>query len=250
MISAVCKGTSQAAVFLCVGVGIVGCGDSNTPSPVNVPGAAMSLKTRVLEGGSAVLQGKAPVADLNIYLDGFHFRSGDMKAQMEAHHFCSSLSEEVFQCVIYDGNGRDAKLTGVEYVIGARLFEGLPAEEKKLWHSHVHEVKSGQLIGPGLPEFAERRLMWRLVGTYGKTWHTWHTSEGDTLPLGVPTLMMGFTGDGQVDGALVSQRDHRFGVSSDAKRSARSAIPEPGVLPGADSWKDGEALEFVLSNRY
>jgi hypothetical protein len=114
----------------------------------------------------------------------------------------------------------------------------------------VHEVKSGQLIAPGLPEFAERRLMWRLVGTYGKTWHTWQTAEGDTLPLGVPTLMMGFTADGQLDGALVSQRDHRFGISTEARRSARSDIPTPAILAGADAWKDGEAPQMMLSNRY
>jgi Protein of unknown function (DUF1264) len=31
---------------------------------------------------------------------------------------------------------------GVEYIVSGRLFAGLPPEEKALWHSHVHEVKS------------------------------------------------------------------------------------------------------------
>ena len=63
---------------------------------------------------------------------------------------------------------------GVEYIISARLFETLPEEEKKLWHSHDYEVKSGSLVAPGLPQAAERRLMEQVVSTYGKTWHTWH----------------------------------------------------------------------------
>jgi hypothetical protein len=42
--------------------------------------------------------------------------------------FCST---QVRQCVLYDGPGHDARLIGVEYLISARLFEGLPEEEKK-----------------------------------------------------------------------------------------------------------------------
>ena len=38
-----------------------------------------------------------------------------------------------------------------------------PAEEKRLWHSHVHEVRSGQLIAPGIPQVAEHELMEKLV---------------------------------------------------------------------------------------
>ncbi len=40
---------------------------------------------------------------------------------------------------------------GVEYIISERLFKDPAAEEKKLWHSHQYEVKSGSLIAPGLP---------------------------------------------------------------------------------------------------
>jgi hypothetical protein len=86
-----------------------------------------------------------------MYLDGFHFAADDMAEQFEAHHFCAALSEEMHQCAIYDGNGDDAKLVGIEYIISKRLFEQLPAEEKALWHSHHYEVKSGQLIMPSVP---------------------------------------------------------------------------------------------------
>ena len=41
---------------------------------------------------------------------------------MEAHHYCAILNEEVIQCVIYDGNVKDAKLMGVEYIVSERLF--------------------------------------------------------------------------------------------------------------------------------
>ncbi|KPB51697.1 Uncharacterized protein AC511_4931 [Pseudomonas coronafaciens pv. oryzae] len=163
---------------------------------------------------------------------------------MEAHHYCSIVNEEVIQCVIYDGNVKDAKLMGVEYIISKRLFTQLPPAEKALWHSHVHEVKSGQLIAPGIPAPAEHALMEKLVNTYGKTWHTWHTDLDKTLPLGVPQLMMGFTSDGQIKPALVQQRDSRFGVNSEEEKKSRADIPTPAVDAGADAWRNGNAFQI------
>jgi len=223
---------------------LAACGADNTPSAVGVAGKAAALGTRVLDAGAALLQDKPPIGALNAYLDGFHFYSGRMQAQMEAHHYCAILGEELIQCVIYDGNTPTAKLMGVEYIISQRQFEGLPAPEKALWHSHVHEVKSGQLIAPGLPEAAEHALMAKLVSTYGKTWHTWHTDQDKGLPLGAPQLMMGFTADGQVDAAMVAARDERFGVRSQEKRQGRADIAAPAIAEGANAWEKGHAVQI------
>lgn len=46
-------------------------------------------------------------------------------------------------------------MIGVEYIISERLFKTLPEDEKKLWHSHISEVKSGLLTAPMIPEIAE-----------------------------------------------------------------------------------------------
>jgi hypothetical protein len=118
------------------------CGGNNTESRVQSPGSEESGKTKSLEAGAAVLQSKAPIGALNAYLDGFHFYSGNMKAQMEAHHYCANVNEDLIQCVIYDGNVSAARLMGVEYIVSEKLFSTLPPAERTLWHSHVHEVKS------------------------------------------------------------------------------------------------------------
>jgi hypothetical protein len=86
---------------------------------------------------------------------------------------------------------------GVEYIVSKKLYDTLPAEEKELWHRHVYEGKSGMLIAPGMPQVAEHKFMEIIAGTYGKTWHTWHTDQQRTLPTGHPLLMMGFTADGR-----------------------------------------------------
>ncbi|AYA35862.1 DUF1264 domain-containing protein [Hymenobacter oligotrophus] len=228
---------------------LTACGDQNTKSPVQAPGAEKSVKTKVLEAGADVLQGKAPLRQLDMYLDGFHFYSGRMNEQMEAHHFCQKLNEDVTQCVIYDGNGAGAKIMGIEYIVSRRLFEKLPTEEKKLWHSHSYEVKSGTLVAPGIPAVAEHELMEQIVSTYGKTLHTWHTDKDKELPYGGPQLMMGFTKDGQADTAMIGRRDRRLGVSSQENRQRRADIQAPPVLPGADAWEKGEVRQFGISNQ-
>lgn len=224
---------------------LAGCNGRDTQSNVTAPGADKATSTKALETGAAILQTQPPIGAINAYLDGFHFYNGDMKMQMEAHHYCSILNEEMIQCVIYDGNGKDAKIMGVEYIISAKSFAGLPASEKRLWHSHVHEVKSGQLIAPGIPEVAEHALMEKLIHTYGKTWHTWHTDIDKELPLGVPQLMMGFTQDGQGDSAMIKARDERFKIDSEEKRHNRADIVAPAIDQGADSWQHGSTVQIA-----
>jgi hypothetical protein len=89
--------------------------------------------------------------------------------------------------------------------------------------------------------------MTKLVGTYGKTWHTWHTDQHKGLPVGVPQLMMGFTADGQADPKMVAARDQRFKVSSAEKRKQRADIPAPPIDPGADAWQRGHEIQVPVS---
>lgn len=225
------------------------CGRNNTESNVEAPGAEKDIKSETLEMGADILQSKSPLKKINTYLDGFHFYNGNMSAQMEAHHYVSQLNEDVHQAIIYDGNGEDAKIMGVEYIISARLFKQLPEEEKKLWHSHHYEVKSGTLIAPGIPEVAEHELMEKLVSTYGKTIHTWHTDQHRELPLGSPMIMMGFTKDGQLNESLISDRDKRFNISTAEKRKNRADIPVPSVDPLANAWERGEIRQFIITEK-
>src|SRR5215213_8586823 len=136
-------------------------------------GEPRSTRSRVLETGAAILQSNAPLDAMSVYLNGFHFYADDMGRQVEAHHYCTHLAEDFHQCVIFDSNEKGARLIGVEYIVSERLFRGLPDDEKRLWHSHHYEVKSGALIAPGLPEIAEHAALAPIVSTYGKTFHTW-----------------------------------------------------------------------------
>lgn len=239
-----CGAAQIAGLLTLAAVGT--CNRPNTPSNVAAPGAETSGKSAALLLGAAVLQNKEPLKTLDTYLDGFHFYSGEPSGQMEAHHYCGKLNEELIQCVIFDGNKKDAKIMGVEYIISERLFGTLPRDERALWHSHRYEVKSGALLAPGIPEKAEHELMEQLVTTYGKTWHTWHTDRQKELPTGIPHAMMGFTQDGQLRPELLAERDRRFEISTEKKKQARADVPERPVLDGADAWQRDPGQAVVL----
>lgn len=227
---------------------LTACGANNTPPPAPIPGKETSAGLRTLEVGAEVIQSRPPIEAISAYLDGFHFYNGDKNGQMEAHHYVTVLNEEVMQAVIYDGNTKDARLMGVEYIISERLFRTLPPEEKKLWHSHQYEVKSGSLVAPGLPAAADKALMSKIVNTYGKTWHSWHTDRDKTLPLGIPALMMGFTGEGQLDPALLADRDRRMDINTPEIKQQRRDIPARPVVSGANAWEKGEVIQLKRGN--
>jgi hypothetical protein len=226
-----------------------GCGGKNTSSNVEAPGDEKTPKDRVLTAGADMLQDKTPLKSFSTYLDGFHFYNGNINAQMEAHHYVDQVNEDLYQAVIFDGNGKDAKLMGIEYIITEKLFKTLSKQEKELWHSHKHEVSSGSLIAPAIPKVAEHELMEKLVSTYGKTIHTWHTDQERTLPVGAPMIMMGFTQDGQLHKELLEARDRRFNVVTREIRKNRSDIPLPQVDPDANAWEKGRVRQLAITSQ-
>jgi hypothetical protein len=128
-------------------------------------GGPRTSKTKALEAGAELLQSEAPLRSVHAHVCGFHFYNGEPQRQVIAHHYCSHRGEDFLQCVIYDSDKPNARLIGIEYIISEELFRTLPEEEKKFWHSHVYEVKSGSLIAPRLSPLAENELMKQLVGT-------------------------------------------------------------------------------------
>lgn len=227
----------RAMMVLALTVTLGGCTDDVGPS-ARPPGADQGLKSSALEAGAKAIQRDAPPDALDIYLAGFHPLKGDPSHQFEAHHFCRQVNEEFMQCALFDGNSAEANLSGIEYIISERLFEGLPPEERQFWHPHNGEILSGQLVAPGLPEVAEHALMKTKVNSYGKTWHTWDTSyggpPGESLPLGPPHLAWSFSRFGELRPELLAQRDRRLGIDTAERRASRQdlvplARPQAGV---------------------
>lgn len=214
----------------------IGAGVTSAGEAIDSPRQANSAKSKI----------GTPIDAMSEFLNGIHFYADDMGRQVEANHFCTHLTEDFHQCVIFDSTGRDAKLIGIEYIVSERVFKALPDEEKRLWHSHHYEAKSGQLIAPGLTEAAEHAVMTDLISTYGKTWHCWQIDRDAGFPYGIPQLMMGMTQDGQADPQLIADRDRRSGISSSERRVGRADIPAPADQNGANSWQNGRTIQLKL----
>ncbi|KAJ1381861.1 Oil body-associated protein-like [Sesbania bispinosa] len=219
---------------------------NNNTQPPEVPGEPTKTTTSILETATSVIQDFTPINKIHQHLCAFHFYSHDMTRQVEAHHFCGHQNEEMRQCLIYDSPNKDARLIGLEYIISENLFMTLPDEEKRLWHSHLYEVKSGFLFMPKVPGPIERQDMETVCKTYGKVFHFWQVDKGDALPLGIPQLMMALTRDGQVYDHLVQSCAERFGVDFEKERKNREYITGPahGIHPLANG--GGKGLETRL----
>jgi hypothetical protein len=232
--------TSIAAACLGWAAFVSGPAAAQQPSKPQVvpPGAGKTGSTRALEAGARVLQRTTPLHGYDIYLDGFHSIKEHPEQQMEAHHYCRQVNEDMAQCILFDGNTANANLDGIEYIISEKLFATLPPDERAFWHPHNGEILSGQLIAPGIPEAAEHALMKKKMNSYGKTWHVWNTGmngkPGDALPLGAPMLAWSFSRDGELLPPLQDVRDTRMKINTGKRRKAREdlrklAKPQSGV---------------------
>ncbi len=235
------------------------CGGGDTPPREGQtgPGSQRTAKTAALETGADLLQAKAPVEKIAMYLNGFHVSKHDPAMQMEAHHYCNQANEDLAQCVLFDGNAGDARLMGIEYIISEKLYGTLPADEKAYWHPHNYEVLSGTLRMPGLPDVAEQEALRTKINSYGKTWHTWmtgmHEREADPLPFGPPHLQWSFNRDGEADPAMIQARDARMDLDTTRARQDRKefvplARPQGGVDAMAAFFPGAAAVPGVADN--
>jgi hypothetical protein len=229
-------------------------------SPVRPAGGRKRVWTAVLEQGAAMLQDRAPLKDFDVYVVGFHCAKNNPGMQMEAHHYCKMVNQDLIQCVLFDGNTRDANLIGVEYIVSERLFHSLPVQERAYWHPHNYEIFSGQLVAPGLPDVAEKAFLKLLMNSYGKTWHTWHTGrhdnveKGANLPVGDPVLMWSFNREGECDVSLERSRNESMQLDIERKRRGRQdlldlAHPQYGVDAMRDQFDGTMPVPGVIDVR-
>ena len=77
-------------------------------------------------GGRA---GDGPMAGPHLHFCGIHMAKMDPKFQLITQHFCAAHTGgsegDVFQCVLFDGTGKNAKLLGVEYILSVSAVGSL-----------------------------------------------------------------------------------------------------------------------------
>jgi len=245
---------------VCVAAGAAGGGRKHRPRHRPVAAAA----------------GAAPLQAMKKHVCGLHRAAADSHEQMIAHHYCSKQPDGLTQCALFDSNTPNARLIGVEYIISAERFKMLPESERKLWHSHVFEVQSGQLTplplaggrNADVPLKEQRAALTELMQSFGKTIHTWNfaalkpTADAElAVPIGPPQLMVSFTGPDQANAELLTELDRRAGNTlserSAWRRTGPNAIKLPAVMvngtdspefSGVDAWQTGVTPVFAIAH--
>ncbi|XP_061342765.1 oil body-associated protein 2A-like [Gastrolobium bilobum] len=225
-------------------------GPTPAKGPEPIPGKPMSTGQHVIDKSVMMMQSLKPIKQMKQHVCTFAMYSHDMSRQIETHHYCTRLNQDFLQCAVYDSDDSNAHLIGVEYIVSDKIFETLPPEEQKLWHSHAYEIKSGLWVNPRVPEMIGMPELENLAKTYGKFWCTWQVDRGDRLPMGAPALMMSpqAVSPGLVRPELLHERDAKYNISSESLASSRLEILEPEMInPMADYWKhhgNGFAIDF------
>jgi hypothetical protein len=90
------------------------------------------------------------------------------------HHYCKSISDEIFQCLLFYSTDPKAKLVGVEYFVAKDLSRKLPAIQ---WHRHFHdhavEIATGRLQVLDMPEEQAKKVAEAAAKTDGVIYHLW-----------------------------------------------------------------------------
>ncbi|MBX9583833.1 MAG: OBAP family protein [Gemmataceae bacterium] len=186
----------------------------------------------------------SPMAGPHAHFCGIHMAKLDPKLQFVTQHYCAAHTgdhggDALFQCVLFDGTGKNARLVGVEYLISDRMYKELPEAEKKYWHAHTYEVLGGGLIAPGMPPADELAFMKMVLTTWGKAWHTWPDPK-NPVPMGEPMLIWSLMGNGQVDPKVLAARDKEFKVdtakiAAERQKEFGLALPDVSLPKGLDT---------------
>jgi len=198
-----------------------------------VPGSKEKLKTKIGETIAEVVQTHHPVNEFYTHLTGVLCEARNPEKQIPVHLYVSHINEDFMQALIMDGESKDARLIGIEYIITPKLFEDLPLDERKLWHSLNYLVRSGVLVAPRLPTPLENKLMKNLSPTYGKAFYLWDRDQA-LLPVGVPQMLSAPVHDGVLKTSLLKKIFDKYGYDWEKIRSSRSEIPEEFPLQGID----------------
>jgi len=207
-----------------------------------VPGDPITWKSTAGETVAEVIQSHTPVKEFRTHLSAIVCPCTELKKQFPVHMYVSHVNEDVMQAIIMDSDERDARLIGVEYIITEKIFKQMPQDERKFWHSHEYEARSGLLVAPRLPWSAEYKLIKDLQPTYGKSFYFW--DKDHALPDGVPQLLVAPTSDEMVRTDVVHERDRVLGISTEKEREYRKHLAPVRTREGANAFERGQAIKL------
>lgn len=109
------------------------------------------------------------------------------KPEMIAHHYCKPTSGGLTECLLFDSDRPDARVVGVETIVGAPTYAKFTDAEKAMWHYHKTEIPLVDAKLPDLSAEEAAKVVASIATTYGKIYLLYDPAV-QTLPTGKPSV--------------------------------------------------------------
>jgi hypothetical protein len=94
------------------------------------------------------------------------------------------------ECLLFESDEPDARLVGVEVIVGPDVYAQFSSEEKRLWHYHKEEIPKVSATLPDVSAEEAAKIVKSIEETYGKIYLVWDPGKasGPTGLLSVTIL--------------------------------------------------------------
>lgn len=152
---------------------------------MNVQSLVTAIVISLVAVGSAAAAGAKPAEGFALHIDAkLHFPS---KPDIIAHHYCKPVARGLTECLLFESDQPDARLVGVETIVGPDTYAAFSAEEKAMWHYHKVEVPKVSATLPDLSAEEAKKVVDSMLETYGKVYVLWDPGKTDG-PTGSPSV--------------------------------------------------------------
>ena len=115
-----------------------------------------------------------PLEGYTIHVTAPHVMDGEIVGPF--HHFCKPINAQIIQCILFDSDTPNARMTEVEYMVSKDVVRSaIPKwSHLKNWHDHAQEIKTGRvaIVNPSNPK--DQKALADYVGkTDGIIFHLW-----------------------------------------------------------------------------
>ncbi len=115
-----------------------------------------------------------PLEGYTIHVTAPHVMDGEIVGPF--HHFCKPINAQIIQCILFESDEPNARLTEVEYMVSKDAVRSSIPKWSHLqnWHDHEQEIKTGRvaIVNPSNPK-DQKALADYVSKTDGIIFHLW-----------------------------------------------------------------------------
>lgn len=203
---------------------LAGCGGSAVPQDETPDDTPVQTQQQTQQTGPL----GAPADSWTLHMTTKKLFPGN--PEMTVHKYCKSVVGNMTQCQLFDSGDGDARLVGVETMVGPEMYSTFTDDEKKLWMPTKDLMQTTMAAMPELDAQQFTNVAQSLSNKYSKVYLLWDPGRIN-LPTGSPivTVMNTAVATGTTS------------TSAGTPAAAGSTPAAPGQTPGGQPVADQPA---------